>query len=135
MGDYVEKKQQIDGEVAEKQDELNQLQEKINDLTIKVEKEHQKFLMYRCYDISDMIKVLRPFCLGEYEESAKLNVSSLLSNNLNAKDAKTKKHALELELIKMQQELLELELKRERQRLVHEENQRRIELTDTVSMR
>ena len=111
MGDYVEKKQQIDGEVAEKQDELNQLQEKINDLTIKVEKEHQKFLMYRCYDISDMIKVLRPFCLGEYEESAKLNVSSLLSNNLNAKDAKTKKHALELELIKMQQELLELELK------------------------
>ena len=58
-----------------------------------------------------MIKVLRPFCLGEHEESAKLNVSSLLSNNLNAKDAKTKKHALELELIKMQQELLELELK------------------------
>ena len=49
-----------------------------------------------------MIKVLRPFCLGEHEESAKLNVSSLLSNNLNAKDAKTKKHALELELIKMQ---------------------------------
>ena len=47
-----------------------------------------------------MIKVLRPFSLNE-EETAKLNVSSLLSSNLTTKDAKAKKHALELELIKM----------------------------------
>ena len=66
--------------------------------------------MFRCYDISDMIKVIRPFCIGE-EDTQKLNVSSLLSSNLSTKDAKVKRHALELELIKMQQELLDLELK------------------------
>lgn len=66
--------------------------------------------MYRCYDISDMIKVLKPFCLAENTEK-NLSVSTLMQNNLSAKDAKAKKHALELELIKMQQELLELELK------------------------
>ena len=38
-------------------------------------------------------------------------VSALMAGNLSPKDAKAKKHALELELIKMQQEVLELELK------------------------
>ena len=57
--------------------------------------------MYRCYDISDMIRVLKPFCVGESSEKS-VSVSSLMHNNLSGKDAKAKKHALELELIKMQ---------------------------------
>ena len=56
-----------------------------------------------------MIKVLRPFCMESTDPNTK--VSALMSGNLSPKDAKAKKHALELELIKMQQEVLELELK------------------------
>ena len=63
--EYQEKKAAIEAEVSERQAELDQFQEKINELTEKVEREQQKFLMYRCYDISDMIKVLKPFCTGE----------------------------------------------------------------------
>ena len=57
--------------------------------------------MYRCYDISDMIKVLKPFSTADIAGKIS-NASSLMQNNLSAKDAKAKKHALELELIKMQ---------------------------------
>ena len=87
--------------MSDKQAELDQFNEKINELTEKIEREQQKFLMYRCYDISDMIKVLKPFSTADI--SGKIsNASSLMQNNLSAKDAKAKKHALELELIKMQ---------------------------------
>ena len=99
--EYQEKKASIEAEVSNKQAELDQFQGMINELTEKIEREQQKFLMYRCYDISDMIKVLKPFSTADIAGKSS-NASSLMQNNLSAKDAKAKKHALELELIKMQ---------------------------------
>ena len=80
------------------------------DLTKQIEREQQKYLVYRIYDCDDMIKVLRPFCRdgGGVDNET---LSSLMANALTMKEAREKRHHLEREQIKMQKELLELELK------------------------
>ena len=65
-------------------------------------------MTFRIYDCTDMIKVLRPFCQENKEETP---LSSLMKHALTMRDAKDKRHHLEQEMIKMQKELLELELK------------------------
>ena len=89
---------------------MKSIEERIQELTKQVEREQQKYLIYRIYDCNDMIKVLRPFC-QDATSSGSTQISSLTINAISAKDAKNKRHNLEQDLIKMQKELLELELK------------------------
>lgn len=104
--DYEVKRSSLEEEAASKNQEISQLEEKIAELTVEIERQQQKFLIYRIYDCNDMLKVLRPFnCENEKP------LSLLMKNALSKKEAKDKQHHLEQELIKMQKELLELELK------------------------
>ena len=96
LTDQQGKHKDLETDMQSNMEEVDQLKSRLEEITTQVEKEHQKYLMYRIYDINDMIRVLRPFSLD-----SEVNVSSLMQNTLSAKDAKTKKHALEMELIKM----------------------------------
>ena len=53
-------------------------------------------MIYRIYDCTDMIKVLKPFCREAGDDNP---ISSLMVNALTVRDAKEKRHHLEQEQI------------------------------------
>lgn len=48
--------------IEDKKKEIEGSELTLEELSVEIEKEHQKFLMYRIYDINDMISVLKPLC-------------------------------------------------------------------------
>ena len=102
----MEKRRSLDASCEAKREELAAAQAAVAAKSEAIEREHQKQLVYRIYDCSEMIKVLRPFTV---EEGASL--SSLMRGSLSVADAKSKKKSLEQEMVSMQKELLGLEHK------------------------
>jgi len=102
-------------EQTDKETEIASIREQIKSLNIEIEKDHQKFLMYRTSDQNDLLNVLRPFIDAEDNSASQSkkqkSITKLMQHSLSFEDAKKKKHALELDLGQMQEELLELELK------------------------
>mgnify|MGYP006907111516 CR=1 FL=1 len=63
-----------------------QTEAQIADLTVQIEKEQQRFLVYRNEDINDLIRALRPLCLEKHEKK-NVKVSALMANRLSPDSA------------------------------------------------